>query len=202
MKQPTLPFKNLQVPAAHLRWFQAANAGDYFEKRWLFYPFKSRFLRAHAVTDGFDLQTIVKKCWCGDGIWRGRDDDLPKRLWQICDRCHGTGIYETKKIVLVRWLLNGLVFHTQSEFTYAHWAADDTKFKNHFSGLITHAEVPSATARRAMERLLLRYEPSEFLKLWQKRWRDWSSMKRSKIKFRIREVKELLRLVEKQDVPF
>lgn len=205
-QQPTLPFQHLRVPDSHLRWFRAANAGDYYEKRWLFYPFKQRFLHAHAITDGFDLQTIVKKCWCGDGIWRGRDDDLPKHLHQICFKCHGTAIYETKRIVLVRWLLNGTVFHTPSDKSFETWPKD-THFKNRFDGLITHSDIAggaatSAAARRAMERLLLRYEPQEFLKLWQTRWRHWADHKRAKIRFHIREVKELLRLVEKQDVPF
>lgn len=203
MTQPVLPFKNLRVPDAHVRWLQTANAGDYYEKRWLFYPFKARFLRAHAVTDGFDLQTIVKKCWCGDGIWRGRDDDLPEHLWRTCEKCAGTGTYDTKRIVLERWLINDLIFHVPSELSHVHFVAKRIPFKNQFSGLITHAEVPSDQARRSMERLLLRYDREEFLKLWQKRWRDWASMKRAKINFRIRQVKELLRLAEKlPDVPF
>jgi hypothetical protein len=164
--QPPLPFKRFNVPARHVEWLALANAGNYFEKKGWFYPFKTRFLRSHALPDGFDLQIITLKCWCGDGIYRGYDDCRPQDLWERCNRCNGTGIYLKKRIPLIRWMLGNRLFHEPSTLV-----ADSggMKYKEIFNGLIKHSEIPERTARRAMERLFLRYEPGKFMICG---WRD------------------------------
>lgn len=96
MTTQLLLFRHLQVPAKHLEWFRLANAGDYNDRKTWFYPFKSRFLYTHALPDGFDVQVIVRKCYCGDGIFRGIDRDRPRCFWEMCHRCNGSGIHDKK----------------------------------------------------------------------------------------------------------
>lgn len=169
--QSLLPFQETTVPARHVEWLRLANAGEYSGKKSVFYPFKSRFCHAHGVADGMDLQTITLKCWCGDGIWRGSDDRpaLPATHWERCNRCGGTGIYLRKQILLVRWIVGGAVFHEPSPIVYR----PGTVVQNRFDGLIQHPHVPSVVAMRAMERLLLRYEPDTLIALYRDRLSIW-----------------------------
>lgn len=199
MKQPPLPFKHFAVPAKHVAWMALANAGKFPEKKFWFYPFKTRFLRRHALPDGFDLQIITLKCWCGDGIFRGIDCQRAKKFWEPCDRCGGSGIYVTKRIPLIRWLIGDHLFHEPSP-----WVADhpSMEYKQTFEGLIQHQEVPERSARRAMEKLMLRYEPETFLRLWMHRWRDWRYCRVVKLKFQMRRVKQLLSFTKEDEVPF
>lgn len=199
--QPPLPFKQLEIQARHIRWLQTANAGDYSEKKSVFYPFKSRFCRAHGITDGQDLQTITLKCWCGDGVFRGVDDHLPKDLWQACHKCGGTGIYLKKNILLIRWLVGGVLFHEPSTFAYH----SDCPVKERFEGLIKHAPVDSKAACRAMERLLLRYEPETLKRLYLGRAQSWAYWKKTKIRFAFNRLNQRLRAMfgaPMDDVPF
>ena len=183
-----------------MEWLTLANAGKYSEKKPWFYPFKTRFLRNHALPDGFDLQIITLQCWCGDGIFRGVDDMRPEIFWEPCMRCGGTGIYLKKRVPLIRWLVNGHLFHEPSqEFS----EPKDREYKNTFHGLIRHAEVPERAARRAMEKLMLRHEPDLFYQLWLSRWRNWKYWKVQKIKWQIAHVKRLLSFAKEDDgVPF
>lgn len=187
--QPTLPFKNLTVPAKHVEWLCLANAGEYPGKKSWFYPFKSRFCHAHGVADGQDLQTITLKCYCGDGIWRGMDDTLPKERWEPCHKCSGSGIYLKKNILLIRWLVGGHLFHEPSTFAYHA----DTPVKERFNGLIKHEPVDAAVARRCMERLMLRYEPETLKALCISRARDWAYWKRVGLRSYFRRLNERLR---------
>lgn len=158
--QPPLPFPRFRVPARHVYWLTLANAGDYAVKHDAFYPFKTRFLHAHALADGYDLQIIVKKCWCGDGTWRGYEGTLSEHRWEPCWRCNGTRIYERKKIYLRRWLLGNELFH---EPIGSHLSFTP-EIRETIHGLIKHQKtVPDSHAERAFRRLLLRYEP---LTLW------------------------------------
>jgi hypothetical protein len=157
MNQLLLPIKTLHVPERHVEWLKQANSAEYWEKRHWFYRFKTRFLRAHALSDGLDLQTIVDKCWCGDGIWRGIEGQIPEIYWATCWKCNGTGIYRTRKIVLIRWLLNGAIFHEPSHFNDCEWFT----YKETFNGILKHGGVSEKAGRRAMIKLMLRYEPRQ-----------------------------------------
>ena len=180
MNQLPLPFKNLNVPARHVEWLRVANAGNYLEKKFWFYPFKTRFLRTHALPDGFDLQIITLKCWCGDGIFRGMDYDRPERFWEPCAKCSGTGIYLKKRIPLIRWWLNGHLFHEPSQLVAG---GSGMEYHTTFDGFITHPAPAGGdnAARRAMERLFLRYEPGRFYDLWLARWRGLRPATRRKV---------------------
>lgn len=197
--QTVLPFKNLRVPDKHIQWLAQANAADYYERKLWFYPFKTRFLRRHAITDGLDLQTIVIKCWCGDGIWRGMDDTLPQHLWQRCHKCSGTGIYLTKHIVLIRWLIKGLIFHEPSNLIL-HPSGNE--YRNTFDGRIQHPPVDPKVGRRAMERLMLRYEPNLLLALWRRRWENARDSKVWAWKSRYRRFRASFQRAQPDDVPF
>ena len=199
--QTILPLPNLVVPPRHVALMQLANAASYPERRSWFYPFKTRLLRARGLGDGLDLQVIVQKCWCGDGIWRGREDDLPQRLWQSCDKCGGTGIYATRHIVLLRWQFGTALFHEPTTLISHH---SGRQYRERFDGLIQHAQVPPAAGRRAMEKLMLRYAPRSFYALWLARWRDWRDWKVIHARWRIRRVRKLMRFVPEleDEVPF
>lgn len=190
------------MPAKHIEWLRVANAGDFSDKKPWFYPFKTRFCRAHALPDGYDLQVITLKCWCGDGIWRGSEYTLPERFWERCHKCGGTGIYLKKNILLIRLLLRDLVFHEPSQLvTYR----EGFEYKNRFEGLIKHPPSDPKAARRAMERLMLRYEPETLKRLYLSRARDWAYWKRVGIQSAFRRLNQRLRALagqELDEVPF
>lgn len=198
--QLVLPFHHLSIPERHLQWMHEANAADYPERKFWFYPFKSRFCRAHGVTDGFDLQVITLKCWCGDGIWRGMEYTVPERFWERCWRCNGTGIYMKKEIALVRWIISTHLFHEPSTFLPN---PNLMRFHDRIEGLVKHDPVPATVGRRAMERLFLRYETQLFLRLWNHRWQMWKMSKGETFRMHVRHVNRLLsRKDEDQGVPF
>jgi len=167
MNSPPLPFRHLQVPAKHLEWFHLANAGEYDERKAWFYPFKSRFLYTHALPDGYDLQVIVRKCYCGDGIFRGIDHDRPRCFWEMCHRCDGTGIHDKKRVYLRRWLLAGAVYHEPATIDAI---GPNPTIHETFEGYIKHEAVSPKVARRAMLRLMLRYEPRTAFAYLRARW--------------------------------
>lgn len=156
-----LPFPDWsKIPAHHVEWLAHANAGTYSLKKYAFYPFKTRFLKKYARPAGNDLQVIVRKCYCGDGIFRGIEWSRPAHLWETCWRCRGTKIYRTDRILLSRWELHGHIFHCP-EGTVLR-APDGIVETIH--GLVKHEQtVPNHIAIRCFRRLLLRYEP---LTLW------------------------------------
>lgn len=66
------------------------------------YDLKDRLLRRYAVRDGEDVQRVVDVCHG----WRfeGCDGDR-------CTKCGGTGVWQTRWVMLERWRLAGRVFH-------------------------------------------------------------------------------------------
>lgn len=204
--QLILPFSQWNVPERHVQWLASANAGDYPEKKFWFYPFKSRFCREHGVPDGMDLQVIEKKCWCGDGIFRGIEGTRPERFWEECNRCGGSGIFETRHVVLLRWRVGDRLFHEPSDWVSHAEYLPGKAYHQRFEGLIRHPEVPADTARRSMEKLMFRYEPQRWLQLWQSRWRAWQWARSQKLKrmisSQIRHVNELLARVREEEAPF
>jgi hypothetical protein len=169
VKQLLLPFKRFRVPQRHIDLLAIANAADYGDDkhRW-FYPFKTRFLREHALSDGYDLQTIIDRCWCGDGIFRGIEGTRPEHAWEQCFKCMGTGIYRERRITLERWSLNGHVFHEPKGPELG-----SIDYKCTFNGYITHSNhrnINPRDGRRAMLKLMLRYEPASW---WRYRRAQW-----------------------------
>lgn len=204
MTQLIIPFRERRISPRCVEWIRQANAGDYSDKKYIFYPLKSRLCRRFGLADGYDLQTIVLKCWCGDGIFRGSEYTLPERFWKVCNRCCGTGIYLTKHIPLIRWQVGDTLFHEPSTLVSHH---SGMQYTHHFYGLIKHPAINSQAARRAMERLLLRYEPERFINLWHSRWKNWEDWNfKVRAQHMIRRVNESLRaaawIKPVDDVPF
>ena len=166
--QRTLPFPHLQIPDEHVELLRLANAGAFPDKRFFFYPFKGRFLKAHALPAGYDLQTIAQPCWCGDGIYRGIEDTLPEHRWTTCFRCQGTRIYDTKKVVLQRWLLQDHVFHTVTDLP-----PHRLSFVSTISGLVQHEPVAPKVAASAYLRLLWHYDRDAWLEALERPFRRW-----------------------------
>jgi hypothetical protein len=196
-RQLILPFFR-QLPHRHIEWLALANAGVYHEKKTWFYPFKARLCRQFGVNDGHDLQIIQYKCWCGDGFYRGRYSDLPKEYWEVCQKCNGTKVYDERKVLLIRWRIDDMVFHEP-----AQWFPR-IPYRDTIKGLVQHDPVDPRAAERAMERLLLRYEPETFKQLWLKRWRFWRDDKYMRFRFHVRRVKRLVvpQNSNLDDVPF
>lgn len=197
VNQLLLPIKNLHVPARHVEWVKQANAADYWEKRDWFYPFKTKFLRAHAISDGLDLQVITDKCWCGDGIWRGFYYNVPEIYWRSCYRCHGTGVHRVRKVVLIRWSLGGVIFHEPSSLVADEGAGD---FRRKIKGLIKHPSVDATTGRRAMLKLLLRYDRPRLYHLARGKWRRWLGNQELKVRWTLRRWR--YRWTREDDIPF
>jgi hypothetical protein len=165
MVQPPLPFRQFR-PVSDLcaLWFYYANSADYGDdKRYWFYPFKSRFLKQHAIPDGIDLQVITRHCHtCYQGIWHSESG----RYNDICWNCNGTGIFRVDRVLLSRWILNGTVYH--NPIRRLEPGEEYEGFRNTLDGLVRHEKIPAHLGRRCLSLLLLRYEPKEWL-----RWQRW-----------------------------
>lgn len=140
------------LPAVHALWFRWANGAEYADKRYWFYPFKDRLLKARGVPDGVDVQEVVRRCWgCRDGIWTSEWGDHS----DVCWYCGGTGVFRRDRIVLSRWILSGDVYHCLEPRADVETARP----RNRIEGYVKHAPVPARLGRGSLEKLLLRYEP-------------------------------------------
>lgn len=103
MKQLIIPFKeNADIPESHLYAFRVCNSGSFAYKQ-QFYKLKSILLKTYGHESNYDLQIIKKVCYSCDG--KG-NHYTGSQCWN-CDK----GIYQTKQVVLKRYILNGALFH-------------------------------------------------------------------------------------------
>lgn len=163
--------------------FYLANAADYKGKQQFFYPLKHRLLQRHAISDGWDLQTITKRCWNCGGTgkhWTGEE----------CYRCDGTGIYSQRTHFLQRWKLGDRVYHCPVE------ERPDGEPYGEIEGRIEHhsEHIDGALGRKALIWLMVRYQPVVLLKIWVQfqRYRFERWLNRLLIRLRLRE----------DDIPF
>lgn len=199
MNQLILNFKHFRVSEWSVRMLELANSATYYEKKFRFYPFKTRFLRAHAIPDGYDLQILTLKCHCGDGIFRGVEHTRPERFFEVCHKCGGSGIYLVKKILLTRWLIRGRLFHEPS--TLVQWR-EGMHINETFTGFITHAPVDPKRGRRAMMLLLLRHEPRTFMRIIKSNSRDRCYRPWYLFKWKWHAFLRFIRHEKPDDVPF
>ena len=140
MNQLTLPIVNQEsIPSDIMDAFVLCNTAPRgWEYKQCFYSLaKEPMLRLHGQRAGFDLQIIEKKCWECAGT--GTDYHCTDK----CGYCYGSGIYETKKIVLERYILNGRVFHQPTKLLWSKVGL----FDNILNGLVVHnSEVNSPDA--------------------------------------------------------
>lgn len=132
-------------------------------------------------------------------------EPLPKIHWEKCHKCGGTGIYLTKKILLIRWLVGGHLFHEPQNPMFVY-VEGRVPIKERFDGLIRHADVDPRRARRAMERLMLRYEPETLKRLYLSQINSWIYFKRQRAHSAFYRLNQRLRACfgreEDQTVPF
>lgn len=205
MNQPALPFTHLLVPMQHVHYLRWANGGNYREKEEWFYPFKWRFLQKHALPDGVDLQIIKQKCWCGDGVFRGIDHDLPRVHWDACWKCNGSGVYRVKKIVLLRWRLRGVLFHVPSSSIDADLPA--LKFHETITGLVTHSGYGRSLSRHAFFKLLWLYERNTLWRMLHEQWVNWADWRERELRWKWQKLRYRLRDYfwpddREDDIPF
>jgi len=151
------------IPDYLAEYFRVANAGSYKYKEMFYSKVKPIVLNEFAEAAGFDLQTIKVKCRScnGTGIykhyhWEGncRIEISREQCWHCSD-----GIYRTSRVVLRRYILNGLIYHIPDNDV----PIEGTIFKNYIDGIIPHIEVNSKAAERAFLILLFKYNYPEFM---------------------------------------
>lgn len=104
MKQILMPFKeNMDIPESHLYALRVCNSGGAWAFRSSFYKLKTQILEKYGHEADYDLQTIKKKCYTCNGTGQHRSGNA-------CWNCTN-GIYQTKKVVLKRFLINAAIFH-------------------------------------------------------------------------------------------
>ena len=74
------------LTAKDLAWFRLANSNPPHG----FYDFKARFLKRFGTPDGWDKQEIERTCHACDGSGQFLKD-------VECNRCNGSGIYDTRE---------------------------------------------------------------------------------------------------------
>jgi hypothetical protein len=197
-KQIPLPFPQWKVPQHTVKLLIRANAEEYLEKKEWFYPFKSAFLRKYGVPSGVDLQIIQDECWCEDGTFRGVEFTLPEWKWETCWKCNGTGIYRTRKILLARWMIRGVVFH---EPTTLNPELTGTIIQETIHGLIKHEGTTRRKGRWAMIILFMLYDRRRLVRFWKHRAATWWSRQHWALRQRWRTIRRRWE-VEDEDIPF
>lgn len=137
-----------------------ANAApQYANKREWFYPLKLELLEQFGDDDGWDLQIIIKDCWdcegTGNAYW-WQDNEK----FEECDACWGTGEYARNSYYLLRYRVNGLLFHTPMSLREAgrEGITPLNSQRNTIAGRIEHQnKLTSRQGLLAMTVLLLRY---------------------------------------------
>lgn len=180
-----------------MKWFLAANVGHPHG----FYPFKERMLKRFGKMVGYDEQELDRFCWTceGSGWFTARER---------CEKCGGTGIYETTTVYLQRWELCGEIYHVPVRF----FGDIPEEFRKRgpvktFQGLIRHLpdDIERTAAERGFRRLLLRFEPLTFLELMKERWIGRTLQFRAALAwrlFRLRERMEFFPIAKNDEVPF
>lgn len=113
-----------------------------------FYDLKDRLLHRYAIAVGEDIQRIRKVCWdCdGSGVVNGRwISEAAAYSLAECDRCDGTGIYNTIYVALKRWDFAGYVFHQPQCRLYKLRPGDQVAIE----GYVQHANLKGHRAKEA-----------------------------------------------------
>lgn len=91
-------------------------------------------------------------------------------------------VYRERRILLIRWLLGGMIFH---EPTNPLVADDDIRVSDTITGLIKHAGVDSATGRRAMIKLFFFYDRCWLRVYLRWKWRYWLCARETHIRWAV-----------------
>lgn len=90
------------IPPGHLYAFKVCNSAGAWWCQRAFYALKNQLLEKYGHPADYDLQIIKKQCYACGGTGRFRD--------MRCNRCDN-GIYQIRKVVLKRFILNNQLFH-------------------------------------------------------------------------------------------
>lgn len=153
-----VPPAQLDVPEKVCNRLFLANAGNYYPKQDHFYPLKNYILFLYGHEDGFDIQTLKRKCHTckgtGNFLYWKHDD------FEMCWNCTN-GIYKTGSIALRRFLLNDHVFHVPDRWLDVS-KIHSIHIKNHIHELIKHPAVDTHTAFRCFISLYYHYYREKF----------------------------------------
>ena len=109
MQQIQIHFEQkLDIPKSHFHAFLVCNSAAGWHRKGLFYELKTKLLKQFGHDADYDLQIIKKICnTCnGTGVFK-----CSWKLPETCWSCHGFKIYQTKEVILKRYILNESLFH-------------------------------------------------------------------------------------------
>lgn len=200
------------LPSKHLQWFKMMNAGAawHLAGKTAVYTFKGRMCRRFGRTDGFDLQVIEFACWGPGGPDRGQDCNAKTRKVgePVCPKCGGTGVFDRKRVWLLRWRIGEALFHEpvtleKDHFLYLELLRNPPEPREKIIGYVKHEPVSQLAAYRAYMRLLLRYEPAEWVKQQMNRLRNLRDTHCRRVAWNIRRLRDVFRIAQPDtDVPF
>lgn len=157
--------------------------------------------------DGLDLQTITKRCHCGDGLYRGYPHS--KERPTMCYRCNGSGIYDTREIILYRYLYRDQLWHIPT--TYTDWHITEglrSMVRNHIRGYVRHGYTPGWKGIWATLYLLAWFDRRNLRPFWCLSFNEWWFWKKRKFRWKIETVRSyfsrLLKIKDKEndEIPF
>jgi hypothetical protein len=127
-----------------------ANASPPHALREEFYALKDRLRARYGVADGHDVQHLRKECWgwIGESGCRGKH----------CTKCGGSGVFEERWILLVRFRIGGYRFHRPLGLTARRPAT--------IKGRIEHEGADHRAAREASLWLALFFDRRFLLRLF------------------------------------
>lgn len=140
--------------------FYKANAGNYPGKN-DFYSLLKPAILSHGEFIGYELQIIKKKCFTcfGTGTYKQYRWEYGERYLihkEPCRNCTN-GIYYTKKVTLMKFNLNGNVYHIPLPEL-----KNDVQYIGEINGLVTHENIPGDEAYRSFLILLWKYNKPMF----------------------------------------
>lgn len=211
MKQLAIPFTDLQdIPSGHFHAFLVCNSADNWFYKQPFYSLKNEILKKYGNESDYDLQIIKKVCYSCDG--KGNH-----HTGKACRNCE-KGIYQTKKVILKRYILNGALFHepvgemrfNNHELKVFNGYDEDfcPKFRyvpfegiivNQINGIIKHEPI-NLNATWAYYYLVWKYKPETFLSLIASNLKHYNTNTQHKIKKLLKKYSPLKAFAEFFDV--
>lgn len=141
------------IPQWLADYFDQANCANYPYKELFYKNIKHQVLISFGQENGYDHQTIERKCWSCDG--RGRFF-YNSGSWAECYNCN-LGVHSKQTYTLKRYVLNGKLYHIP------FWGTIDVSYKNKIAGKIVHPDIYSEEqGTRAYFILLWKYNNGLF----------------------------------------
>lgn len=191
------------IPVKHYNAFVVCNNTNHYYYKKSFYVFKYMLLQKYGHFDQYDLQVIKKTCWSCEGTGKFKCSWKPT---EFCWSCGGGGIYETKNILLKRYILNDNLFHLPA----GRYNNEPVIIINKIDGYIIHKPI-EGNATYAFFYLLWHYDKEKFFKCLMEEVAARNTRAKHKIKQIIRKATHPLRAIaniykvnqkEQDELPF